>query len=59
MKSYFLAFLSIFLGRIIVRAPTIPHFQGLGMKNLQFEISIYQKINNKATMPMSNYLDFC
>jgi hypothetical protein len=47
------------LARNIVRAPTIPHFKGLGMRNLQYEISIYQKINNKATMPKSSYLDFC
>jgi hypothetical protein len=58
-KSYFLAFLSIFLDRIIVRTPTIPHFKGLGMRNFQYKISIYQKVNNKATMPMSSYLDFC
>ena len=59
MKSYLLAFLWKSLDTIIVRTPTISHFKGLGMRNLQYEISIYQKINNKATMPMSSYLDFC
>jgi hypothetical protein len=29
------------------------------MRNFQYKISIYQKVNNKATMPMSSYLDFC
>ena len=42
----------------MVQAPSIPHFKGLGMRNLQYEISIYQKINNKATMTMSSYLIF-
>ena len=32
---------------------------GLGMRNLQYELSIYQKINNKATIIMSSYFDFC
>ena len=49
----------MYLDGIIVRAPSIPHFKGMNMKNLQYEISIYQNINNEATMPMSNYLDFC
>ena len=47
------------LDRIVVPAPSIPHFKGLGMRNLQYEISIYQKINDKAKMPMSSYFDFC
>ena len=36
-----------------------PRFKGLGMRNLQYELSIYQKINNKATIIMSSYFDFC
>ena len=31
------------LYRIIVRAPSIPHFRGLSMRNLHYEISICQK----------------
>ena len=58
-KTYFPAYLRISLNRIIVPAPSIPHFKGLGMRNLQYEISIYQKINNKATMTISSYFDFC
>ena len=55
MKSYFPAFLRIFLDRIIVKAPSIPHFKGLGMRSMLYEISIYQKINNK----LINNIDFC
>ena len=36
-----------------------PHLKGKGMRNLQYEVSIYLDINDKATMPMSSYLDFC
>jgi hypothetical protein len=31
----------------------------LAKKILQYKISIYQKLNNKATMTMSSYFDFC
>ena len=34
----------------IVWATIIPHFKGLGMKNLQYEIKICQKNYNKVTM---------
>ena len=34
----------------IVWATIIPHFKGLGMKNLQYEIKICQKSYNKVTM---------
>jgi hypothetical protein len=37
------------LDRIIVLAPSIPHFKGLGMRNLQHEIRICQKSHNTAT----------
>ena len=51
------------MGLLYVRAPSqgpsIPHFKGTNMKNLQCRISICQNINNKATVPMSSNLDFC
>ena len=59
MKSYLPTFLLITFDRIIVWASSIPDFKGLGMRNLQYETSIYQNINNKATILMSSYLDFC
>ena len=34
---------------IIVPAPSIPHFKGLDMRNLQYEIRICQKSHNKVT----------
>jgi hypothetical protein len=37
---------------------SIPQFKGLGMRNLQYELNIYQKVRNKATMTMSSYFDF-
>ena len=37
------AYLSISLEKIIVLAPSIPHFKGLGMRNLQYEIRICPK----------------
>ena len=43
-KSYLPAFLWMSLDRTIVQAPRIPHFKSLGMRNLQYEISIYQKL---------------
>ena len=48
IKVTFPAFLWIFSDRIIVPAPNIPHFKGLGMIDLQYEIRMYQKINNKS-----------
>ena len=59
MKSYFPAFLWITLGKIILLKPSIHHSKGLGMRNWQYEISIYQKIIDKATMTISSYFDFC
>ena len=32
---------------------------GLGMRNLPYELTVYQKINDKATIIMSSYFDFC
>ena len=43
MKSNLPVFLWMSLYRIIVRAPSIPHFRGLSMRNLHYEISICQK----------------
>ena len=48
IKVTFPAFLWIFSDRIIVPAPNIPHFKGLGMIDLKYEIRMYQKINNKS-----------
>ena len=44
MKKYFPSLLQISLKIIIVQAPTIPHFKGLGMRNLPYEMRICQKI---------------
>ena len=35
---------------IIVQAPTIPHFKGLGMRNLQYEIKFCKKQHTKVAM---------
>ena len=43
------AYLSISLNRIIVLAPSIPHFKGIGMRNLQYLIGICQKSHNTVT----------
>ena len=40
---------SISLDRIIVLAPSIPHFKGLGMRNLHYEIRISKKSHNTVT----------
>ena len=53
MKGYFPAFLWYALGKIILLATTIPHFKGLGMRNLQYEIRICQKQHTKVAMSMS------
>ena len=37
---------------------TFHGFQEIDMNNLQYEIRIYQTINDKATMTMSSYFDF-
>ena len=47
-KTYFPAYLRISLNRIIVPAPSIPHFKGLDRINLQYEIRICQKRHNKV-----------
>ena len=39
--------------RTFVQAPSIPHFKGLEMKNLVYEIRICTKTHNKVTMTMS------
>ena len=53
MKHYFQAILWISLDQIIVQAPIIPHFKGLVMRNLEYEIRICQKIHTKVTITMS------
>ena len=39
----------IFLDNVIVWAPSVLHFKGLGIRNLQYEMSICQKSHNKVT----------
>ena len=54
-------FSSIFMNiceKDIVRSPSIPHFKGLDMRNLQYEIRVCQKIHNKVTLTISSYFDF-
>ena len=46
------------LDEIVVQALSIPHFKGLGTRNLQYEIGVCQKNHNKVTLAMSNYFDF-
>ena len=58
IKSYFPALLWISLDKNIVLAPSIPHFKGLDMRNLQYEIRVCQKIHNKVTLTISSYFDF-
>ena len=53
MKKYFAALTQISLKIIIVLATTIPHFKGLGMRNLQNEIRICQKQHTKVSVTMS------
>ena len=48
------AYLSISLDRIIVLAPSIPHITGLGMRNLQYQIRIYQE--SHITVTNHNYI---
>ena len=55
MKSYIPAFLWISLEKHLVPASCIPHFKGLGMRNLQYEIGNCQKHHIKVTMTMSSY----
>ena len=49
MKPHIKAYLLISLDRIIVLAPIIPRFKGLGMRNLQYWIRICQKSHNTVT----------
>ena len=55
-EKLFPSFFWISCDKIIVQAPSIPHFKGLGMRSLQYKIIIYQKIDNKITMTMSSYV---
>ena len=43
---------------IIVPAPSIPHFKGLGMRNLQYETRISQKSYNKGTITSHVFCQF-
>ena len=43
MKGYFPAILLFIFDKIIVQTPSIPHFKGLGMRNLLYEKKIHKK----------------
>ena len=58
IKNYLQDFLRMFLDRIIVQAPTICHFKGLGMRNLEYEKRICQKTHTKAKIPRSMLSSF-
>ncbi len=58
VKSFLPALLWISLDRDIALAPTIPHFKGLEMRNLQCELRICQKQHTKVTMIMSMECQF-
>ena len=53
MKKYFPALSQISLKIIVVQAPTIPHFKGLDMRNLQYEIRVCPKQHTKVSMTLS------
>ena len=50
MKKYLPSLSQISLKRVIAVAPTIPHFKGFSMRNLQYETRIYQKQHIKVAM---------
>ena len=50
MKKYLPSLSQISLKIIIVQAPTIPHFKGLSLRNLQYEIKICPKQHTKVAM---------
>ena len=50
MKKYLPLLSQISLKSVIALAPTIPHFKGFSMRNLQYEIRIYQKQHTKVAM---------
>jgi hypothetical protein len=42
----------------MIQAPSIPHFKDFGMRNLQYEMRICQKIHNKVTMQCEVFANF-
>ena len=46
------------MDNIIVLAPSIRHFKGLGMRNLQYEMRICQKSHNKVTKTVYVWFKF-
>ena len=46
------------LDNIIVWAPSIFHYKGLGMRNLQYEMRICQKSQNKVTKTVYVWFEF-
>ena len=48
----------IFLDDVIVWAPSVLHFKGLGIRNLQYEMSVCQKSHNKVTKTVYVWFKF-
>ena len=46
----------IFLDKIIVWTPSIPHFKGLGLRNLQYGLRIFQKSHNYNVKLLHNFI---
>jgi hypothetical protein len=46
------------IDRIIEWTPIIPHFKGLGMRNLQYEVGICQKFIIKSQCPCEDCMKF-
>ena len=55
---FFSVVFTISFDQIIAQAPGLPHFKGLGMRNLEYEIRICQKIHTKVTITMSMLSSF-
>ena len=43
---------------IIVWAPSILHFKGLGMRNFQYEMRICHKSHNEVTKTVDEWFEF-
>ena len=48
----------IFFDNIVVWAPSILHFKGLGLRNLQYEMRICKKSHNKVTKAVYVWFEF-
>ena len=64
MKIHVPAFLWISLDRIIIQAHSIPHFKGLGMRNLKYEMRFFKKFiimsqwQRQVTFIFANFVNF-